>query len=108
MINTVNRDIMRANQEILTRRAEVLRVISHPQRLFVLRGLQKHRCNVSQIQVALGLTQSGLSQHLSRLKAVGVIKGVRKGKEICYEIIDEEVIKILAIVFSDLQEPVLE
>ena len=88
----------------LNRRAEVLKVISHPDRLCILRGLHMYRCNVGQIQEKLGLSQSGLSQHLSKLKAAGVIRGHREGKQICYQITDERAMRIVNIMFEGLHQ----
>ncbi|MDP4152558.1 MAG: metalloregulator ArsR/SmtB family transcription factor [Bacillota bacterium] len=92
------------NMELLEQRAEMLKVLSHPQRLCIVRGLQKHRCNVGKIQEKLGLSQSGLSQHLAKLKSVGIIKGVRQGKEICYEVVSPEAIAIAEMLMSDIDD----
>ena len=87
----------------LNRRAEVLKVLSHPQRLCIIRGINTYHCNVGKIQETLGLSQSGLSQHLSKLRAAGIIKGVRNGKEICYQVIDEKVLRIVDMMFEGLE-----
>lgn len=87
--------------EIL-RKAEVLKALGHPDRLCILHGLQTYRCNVGVIQNKLGLSQSGLSQHISKLKSVGIIRGERNGKEICYRVVDDLAIEIVGLVFSDI------
>ena len=91
------------NMDEMNRRAEMLKVLSHPQRICIVRGLNTYRCNVGKIQETLGLTQSGLSQHLSKLKAVGIIKGVRNGKEICYQVIDPYALRIVDIMFEGIE-----
>lgn len=88
----------------LNRRAEILKVLSHPQRLCIIRGLNTYKCNVGKIQETLGLSQSGLSQHLSKMKAAGIIKGTRNGKEICYQVIDDMSLEIAEILFRDIGE----
>jgi len=90
------------NMDELSRRAEILKVLSHPQRLCIIRGLTAYKCNVGKIQDTLGLSQSGLSQHLSKMKAVGIIKGVRNGKEICYSVTDPMALEIANILFRDI------
>lgn len=90
--------------EALEKKAEMLKVLSHPQRLCIVRGLNKYKCNVGKIQDTLGLTQSGLSQHLTKLKSAGIIKGIRNGKEICYEVINEDALKIVEIMFGDIED----
>jgi len=91
------------NMDELQRRAEMLKALSHPQRLCIIRGLITYQCNVGKIQETLGLTQSGLSQHISKLKAAGIIKGVRKGKEICYQVVDQEALRIVDILFEGIE-----
>ena len=91
------------NHDELNRRAEVLKVLSHPQRLCILRGINMYHCNVGKIQETLGLTQSGLSQHISKLKAAGIIKGERNGKEICYRVVDETALRIVDMMFEGIE-----
>ncbi len=91
------------NMDELNRRAEMLKVLSHPQRLCILRGINMYHCNVGKIQETLGLTQSGLSQHISKLKAAGIIKGERNGKEICYRVIDETALRIVDMMFEGIE-----
>ena len=37
------------------------------------------------------MPQSTISQHLQKLRSVGIIKGNRNGLEISYEVVDERV-----------------
>jgi len=78
---------------------EKLKAISHPHRLCIIKELIGNSSNVSKIQECLQLPQSTVSQHLSKLKAAGIVKGVRKGPEICYSVVDEDVIAITDIIF---------
>ena len=41
------------------------------------------------------MPQSTISQHLQKLKSVGIIKGERNGLEIVYEVVDERAEKII-------------
>jgi predicted transcriptional regulator len=50
----------------------------------------------------MGLTQSGLSQHLSKMRDVGIIVGERSGKEICYRVTDDFAIELMNAVFKDM------
>lgn len=90
------------NKDEITRKSEILKALSHPDRLCILQGLHMYRCNVGVIQNKLGLSQSGLSQHIAKLKATGVIRGERKGKEICYRVVDEFAMEIVRLVFKDM------
>lgn len=77
--------------------AEKLKAISHPQRLCIIKGLMENRCNVTRIQECMKLPQSTVSQHLSKLRAAGIVAGERKGLEICYSVVDEDVREIVRI-----------
>lgn len=85
------------NIDLYKDKAEKLRVISHPHRLCILKGLMENSCNVSKIQECLDLPQSTVSQHLSKLKAARVVEGVRNGLEISYSVIDEDVKAIVSL-----------
>ena len=80
-------------------KSEILKAIGHPVRLCIVRGLINNQCNVSKIQDCLNLPQSTISQHLAKLKSAGIIEGERKGLEVCYKVVNQQVIKILELLF---------
>ncbi len=80
--------------------AAMLKALSHPVRLLIVKNLMTHQCNVSNLEKMAGLSQSGVSQHLRILRLSGIIEPERVGKEICYKIVDpmiEKIIKTLGI-----------
>jgi len=77
---------------------ETLKALAHPARLKIVVGLIKDECNVAQIQRALRLPQSTISQHLRVLKNADIIKGRREGTKTCYRVIDVRVRKIVEII----------
>jgi len=81
--------------------AELLKVLAHPVRLCIVKGLiEKGSCNVTHMQGCLELPQSTISQHLQKLRAAGIVKGERNGLEITYSISDEKVIKLVETLFD--------
>ncbi len=92
------------NTSKLDLQVEKLKAISHPHRLCIIKGLIDSSCNVSRIQECLQLPQSTVSQHLSKLKAAGIVKGDRNGLEIRYSVVDEEVMAITNIIFEDIDK----
>ena len=67
--------------------AEVLKALAHPVRLCIVNGLSKKGpCNVSCMENCIKVSQSGISQHLARLRSAGIVKGERLGNEVYYEI----------------------
>lgn len=77
------------------RKADILKTLGHPVRLCIVNGLLTKSCNVTGIQECLGLPQSTISQHLAVLKARGIVKGERKGLEIIYSVVDEDVKRLI-------------
>jgi ArsR family transcriptional regulator len=81
-------------------KSEILKAVAHPVRLCIVKGLIENECNVSKIQECLNLPQSTVSQHLTKLRAAGIIEGDRKGLEICYRVVNEDIIKIIKVLFE--------
>ncbi len=76
--------------------AEFLKVLAHPVRLCIVKNLlEKGCCNVTNMHSCLCMPQSTISQHLQKLKSIGIIKGERNGLEIVYEVVDKRVEKII-------------
>ncbi|MCY6370868.1 ArsR/SmtB family transcription factor [Clostridium ganghwense] len=82
--------------------AELLKVIAHPVRLCIIRGLlEKGKCNVSTMQHCLDIPQPTVSRHLQKLKNCNIIKGERNGLEINYKVCNEKVIKLIDLLFEE-------
>ena len=80
-------------------KSELLKALAHPTRLCIVKGLMEKESNVTNIQECLDLPQSTVSQHLFRLKAAGIIKGERNGLEISYQVINNDIRKIIKTLF---------
>jgi len=80
-------------------KSELLKALAHPTRLCIVKGLIEKESNVTNIQECLNLPQSTISQHLFRLKAAGIIKGERNGLEISYQVINNDIRKIIKTLF---------
>ncbi len=82
--------------------AELLKVLAHPVRICIVRGLlDKGECNVSYMQSCLDTPQSTVSQHLQKLKAAGIIEGRRNGLEINYRVCNEKVAELIKVLLSE-------
>lgn len=83
------------------KRAEMLKVMAHPMRLCIMRGLIfVGTCNVTNMQEHLGIPQSTISQHLARLRTAGLIEGTRDGVEVHYRVISEDAERVVRCLFS--------
>lgn len=82
--------------------AEVLKALAHPVRLCIVRGLiQKQECNVSYMQECLNLPQSTVSQHLQKLRTMGIVVAERNGLEVNYSIANEKIKQLVSIILEE-------
>lgn len=90
------------SETIYAEKAELLKALSHPVRLRIVRGLLRSGChNVTCMEQTIGQSQSCISQHLNKLKAAGVVKAERVGNEMRYEIAEPKVAQLTAALFGD-------
>lgn len=80
--------------------ADRLRVLANPERLLLLCQLsQGERC-VGDLEEALGIRQPTLSQQLGVLRNEGVVQTRREGKYIYYRVADENLLRVLALLYE--------
>lgn len=75
--------------------AELLTAMANPKRLLILCHLLDRELSVNQLSELVGLAQSPLSQHLSKLRALKLVTTRRDGQMILYRLASEEVARIL-------------
>ncbi|OBR91191.1 MULTISPECIES: helix-turn-helix transcriptional regulator [Clostridium] len=81
--------------------AELLKVLAHPIRLCIVRGLlDKGCCNVTHMQNCLKIPQSTLSQHLQKLRTAKIIEGTRNGLEVNYSVCNKTAIDLIHVLFK--------
>ncbi len=73
----------------------ILKALAHPVRVMIMRILVSGKCNVRNLEKVTGNSQSGVSQHLRILRLSGIIEPERVGKEICYNVVDEQALAII-------------
>ncbi|RCX23559.1 ArsR family transcriptional regulator [Fontibacillus phaseoli] len=82
--------------------AEILKALAHPVRLCIVKGLlQKRECNVTYMQECLKLPQSTVSQHLQKLRSMGIVEAERSGLEVKYHIADDKIKQLISILFKE-------
>lgn len=80
----------KADPRSLAEAAEVLKAMAHPVRLCIVAGLtQCGGCVVREMQHCLDIPQATVSQHLARLRAAGLVRAIRAGNEVRYEVQSE-------------------
>jgi DNA-binding transcriptional ArsR family regulator len=80
--------------------AEFLKALAHKDRLWILCELVQKEKTVSQLEAALDLRQSSVSQHLARLRHEGFVKSRREGKQVFYAIADQRTLKIIRLLYD--------
>lgn len=85
----------RISPRVLSRAAAVIRCLGHPLRLRLLEALETGEKTVSELQEYAGVSQPMVSQHLTVLKAHGVVDLRRAGPFAYYWIVEPKVTSIL-------------
>jgi len=67
--------------------AQILAVLSHPDRLRIITELRHGERDVNSLQAELGVSHSRVSQHLSNLKAHRLVAERRDGRHVYYHLI---------------------
>ncbi len=81
--------------EVLTRAADTIRVLGHPDRIKIVEVLENEDATVGEIQEKVELTQPMVSQHLARLRAHGIVESRRDGQHVIYSLLEPKVEHIL-------------
>ena len=66
--------------------ADMLGVLSHPHRIRIIEELRNEERDVNSLQTILGINHSGVSQHLSVLRAHRLVAERRQGRHVFYHL----------------------
>jgi len=82
-------------QQNIQAATDLLKTLANPNRLIVLCTIVKQEHTVSELETLIGLSQSVLSQHLSRLRYEGIVECRREGKNAYYSLKDERARRVI-------------
>jgi DNA-binding transcriptional ArsR family regulator len=82
------------SEHTATEVAELFRAFSDASRVRILSALAKREYNVTQLALAIGLSESGISHHLRSLRQMHLVQTRREGKEVHYRIEDEHILAL--------------
>ncbi len=71
--------------------ADFLSVLSHPHRIRIIEELRDGEHDVNSLQEALGISHSGVSQHLMVLRANRLVSERREGRRVFYQLRQPEI-----------------
>ncbi|MFH1864873.1 MAG: metalloregulator ArsR/SmtB family transcription factor [Candidatus Eisenbacteria bacterium] len=92
-----------APPEAFEKAADLLRALSHPVRLRMIGLLGGGELCVKSLEEILGISQSSVSQHLTRLRYSGLIESERRGHLVCYRLVKGGAARILEAAMDESQ-----
>jgi len=75
-----------SRKTILNARANVLKAMAHPTRLFIIEELEKGERCVCDLTEQIGADVSTVSKHLSVLKQAGIVIDDKRGNQVFYSL----------------------
>ena len=85
--------------------AGLMKIMANSHRLLILCELHKGERSVGDLQRAVGLGQSALSQHLARLRKENLVAVRREGQTIHYSLTDPNVRQVMALLYRLYCDP---
>lgn len=82
-----------------------LRTIANEKRLLVLCQLAEGERSVGDLAAIVGLSQSALSQHLTRLRDDALVATRRDGQTIYYRLADRRVTALIELLYREFCKP---
>jgi ArsR family transcriptional regulator len=88
-----------------TRASSLMKTLGHKDRLMILCHLANGEKSVGQIADLLEISQSPLSQHLSRMRKEGLVDTRREAQTIFYSLKSGEASRIVEVLYELFCEP---
>jgi len=93
-MNIMNNGYMK---ERLEKAARCLKVLAHPTRLMIIHLLGDGERSVQELEKALGVSQSSISQHLNLLKDKEILESRRVAQQVFYRLRTPRLLELTAI-----------
>ena len=77
--------------------SDVLKALAHESRLHILCKLVDGERHVAELEEALDIRQSTVSQQLARLRLEGLVTFRREGKQVFYSLANDDVRKVIKV-----------
>jgi DNA-binding transcriptional ArsR family regulator len=84
-------------RERLENAARCLKVLAHPTRLLIIHFLGQGELSVQELEKALGISQSNVSQHLGLLRDKEILESRRVAQQVFYRLRDPRLLQLTAI-----------
>lgn len=80
--------------------SELLKAVANSQRLRILCELNNGERSVSALEAVVPLSQSALSQHLGKLRKLGIVTTRREAQSIYYSLADPRVADLMTTLYK--------
>ena len=91
-------------EDELQRLATIYRVLGDPSRLKIVMALRREEMCVCDLAALTGISESGVSHQLRRLKDLALVKARREGQLVYYALDDKHVVLLLDIGLRHVRE----
>jgi len=75
-----------AEQSIFKAKANILKALAHPTRLFIVEELSRGERCVCELTDMIGVEMPTVSRHLSQLKSAGILEDDKRGAQVFYRL----------------------
>jgi len=100
MTDFAPKDLAEKMQQASRQANQLLKSLSHPDRLLLLCQLTQGEYCVSELEDLVGIGQPSLSQQLGILRKDALVKTRREGKQIYYRIASDDALAMLQLLYE--------
>jgi len=100
MTMLMDADAVAAFEESAEAASNLLTAMGNPKRLILLCNLLEGEKTVGHLAEIVGLAVSAASQHLAKMRALGLVRTRREGQLIWYRVASREVEEVLATLYQ--------
>lgn len=75
--------------------SEMLKGLAHESRLLAICFIGEGEKNVQELEAYLGTTQANISQHLAKLRSLGLLDNRKVGNQVFYRVKDKATLKLV-------------
>jgi len=82
---------------LVERAADAYRLLADPTRIKILWALAQGETSVACLAELVGAAPTAVSQHLSKLRLAGLVRGRRHGTFVYYHTVDDKITQLLSV-----------
>jgi ArsR family transcriptional regulator len=95
------------NEKFYDLHADLCKAISNPRRQAIIDTIRDDELTVNEMVKITGIAQANLSQHLTILRAKGVVHTRREGNKVFYSLSNSKIIKAYDLISEVLRETIV-